>query len=347
LFIVRNNSLYFIENKLLKEVLDYDALLHQAISLHQRIGHATAGILIAELRAKFWHPDIILIVQEVIRTCERCQLMLTPNIPSLPLQPIPPAQPLQRWGIDFTGPIAGYKMLNAVDYAIGYGTSQLCHSADHATIINFIKNLIYTFGTPAELISDNSASFLAHETRQFLDHYKIRYHQTTSYHPRTNGRWENFNGVIKKILSNILMAAVVLTTEEALKKALPIYNTKTFENGYSPHFLLFGVAHNLSNPAPTTFFYTREDTQDETKAFTKNLASREKELKDMIQNSVNSVKACQAHVRSLLAENKAFHRVFAKGDWVLRQREIKHKFEPFYDGPFSVISATEEILILS
>ncbi|KAI0997907.1 hypothetical protein K3495_g10283 [Podosphaera aphanis] len=32
-FIVRNNSLYFIENKFLKEVLDYDALLHQAISI--------------------------------------------------------------------------------------------------------------------------------------------------------------------------------------------------------------------------------------------------------------------------------------------------------------------------
>ncbi|KAI0995821.1 hypothetical protein K3495_g12361 [Podosphaera aphanis] len=248
--------------------------------------------------------------------------MLAPNIPSLPLQPIPPAQPLQRWGIDFTGSIAGYKMLNAVEYATGYGISQLCHSANDATIINFIKNLIYTFGTPAELISDNGASFLAHETRQFLDYYKIRYHQTTPYHPRTDGRCENFNGSDRG---------------GGIEKALLIYNTRPSENGYSPHFLLFGVAHNLSNPAPTTFFYTREETQDETKAFTKDLASRKKELKDMIRNSVNSVKACQAHVRSLLAENKAFHRVFAKGDWVLRQRERKHKFEPFYDGPFSVI----------
>ncbi|RKF82740.1 Transposon Tf2-9 polyprotein [Golovinomyces cichoracearum] len=272
-FIVRSNSLYFIENKFLKEELDYDALLHQAISLHHWIGHATAGILIAELQ-----------LVSVVNQCS------PPNIPSLPLQHFPPAQPLQRWGIDFTGPIAGYKMLNAVDYATGYGISQLYHPVDHATIINFIKNLIYTFGTPAELISDNGASFLAYETRQFLDHYKIRYHQTTPYHPRTNGRCEKLNGVIKKILSNILMAAVGLTAEEALKKALLIYNTRPSENGYS-QFLLFGVAQNLSNPAPTTFFYTREETQDETKALTKDLASRKKEIKDMIRNSVNSVKA--------------------------------------------------------
>lgn len=340
-FIVRSNSLFYIDNYFLKQVLDYDVLLQEAIILHEQIGHATAGILLAELHKKYWHPDMILIAQEVIRTCQRCQLMLAPNIPSLPLQPIPPAQPLQRWGIDFTGPIAGYTMLNAIDYATGYGISQLCLIADHKTVINFIDNLIHIFGIPAEIISDNGSAFVSNDTRIFLSKHKIKYHQATPYHPRTNGRCEKFNGIIKKIWLDIRRVAVEITPEEALKKALLIYNSRPSEHGYSPHFLLFGVAPKLSNPAPAAVFYTREETDEETRSFVKDLASRRKEQLNLIRSSVNSVKACRAYTRSLLAEKKAFHRVFSKGDWVLRQRERKHKFEPFYDGPFSIIKCNE------
>ena len=151
---------------------------------------------------------------------------------------------------------------------------------------------------------------------------------------------EDANGLMalsKKIWKNNLRVLVELTPEAALKKALLIYNSRPSEYGYSPHFLLFGVTPRLSNPAPNTNFYTREETNNETQSFIKDLANRKKEQINLLRNSVNSVKACQAYVRSLLAENKAFHRIFAKGDWVLRQRKRKHKFEPFYDGPFSIV----------
>ena len=304
------------------------------------MGHVTAGILINELRQNYWHPDIVLIGQEAIRTCERCQLMLTPTIPSLLFQPIPPALPLQRWGIDFTGPISGYHMLNAIDYATGYGLSKLCSSTNHSIIISFIDNLIDNFGIPAEMISDNGSSFLAAETKTFLNRLKIKYHQTTPYHPRTNGRCERFNGTIKKVWIALLTQSTHLPPEEALRKVLRIYNTRPSENGYFPHFLLFGVKARLSNPAPVSF-YIREETEEEARASVRDLASRGKEQINMIRDSVNSVKASQAHIRSLLAEKKAFSRTFAKGDWVLSQRERKHKFEPFYDGPFSVIKCHE------
>ena len=57
----------------------------------------------------------------------------------------------------------------------------------------------------------------------------------------------------------------------------------------------------------------------------------------MTRNSMNSVKSCQAHVRLLLVEDKVFHRIFAKRDGILSQRKRKHKFESFYDGPFSIV----------
>ncbi|KAI0996644.1 hypothetical protein K3495_g11539 [Podosphaera aphanis] len=335
-FITRNNKLYYIENNALKEVPDHEILLDKAISTHKNIGHATAGILIAELRQYYWHPDIVLIGQEAIRTCERCQLLLAPNTSSLLLQPIPPALPLQRWGIDFTGPILGYQMLNAIDYATGYAISQLCSNTSHKVIIDFINNLIHISGVPAEMVSDNGSSFVAAETRAFLKRFDIKYYQTTPYHPRTNGRCERFNGTIKKIWTSVWAESVQLTAVGALQKALHIYNTRPSENGYSPHFLLFGVVRKLANPVPISF-YVREQTEEENQALVSDLANRRKEQINMIRQSINSVKATQSHIRSLLAERKAFTRSFAKGVWVLRQRQRKHKFEPFYDGPFSII----------
>ncbi|POS82259.1 hypothetical protein EPUL_005307, partial [Erysiphe pulchra] len=158
-FISRNNRLFFIDGKILRDVSNYDFLLGEAVKIHQKMGHSTAGILISELRKHYWHPDMVLVGQEAIRTYERCQLTLSPNIPSIPLQPIPPALPLQRWGIDFTGPILGYYLLNSIDYATGYAISQLCLNTNHKTIINFINNLVYVFGIPFEMISDNGSSF--------------------------------------------------------------------------------------------------------------------------------------------------------------------------------------------
>ncbi|RKF55510.1 Uncharacterized protein K02A2.6, partial [Erysiphe neolycopersici] len=136
---------------------------------------------------------MVLVGQEAIRTCERCQLTLAPKIPSIPLQPIPPALPLQRWGIDFTGPILGYYLLNSIDYATCYASSRLFLNTNHETIINPINNLIHIFGIPIEIISDNGSSFVATETKAFLNRLSIKYHQTTPYHPRTNGRCEKFN----------------------------------------------------------------------------------------------------------------------------------------------------------
>ena len=51
---------------------------------------------------------------------------------------------------------------------------------------------------------------------------------------------------------------------------------------------------------------------------------------------MNSVKAARSKVREYLQEDKALIRTYAPGDWVLRVRQRKHKFEPYYDGPWSI-----------
>lgn len=50
------------------------------------------------------------------------------------------------------------------------------------------------------------------------------------------------------------------------------------------------------------------------------------------------MKAVRDRTRVNLQEKKALMRIYTPGDWVLRVRQRKHKFEPFYDGPRAIAS---------
>ena len=50
------------------------------------------------------------------------------------------------------------------------------------------------------------------------------------------------------------------------------------------------------------------------------------------------MKAARAKTREYLQESKALMRTFSIGDWVLRARQKRHKFEQFYDGPWAIVT---------
>ena len=86
------------------QILEYDELFSKARLIHSKLGHATIGLTQRYILERFWHPDIMLAVNEAVRSCHSCQLMNIPD-PTLPnLMPIRPSQPLTRWALDHTGP---------------------------------------------------------------------------------------------------------------------------------------------------------------------------------------------------------------------------------------------------
>ncbi|KAI0997525.1 hypothetical protein K3495_g10663 [Podosphaera aphanis] len=102
-------------------ILEYEEILSKATKIYIQLGHASIGLTRRQLLEKYWHPETMLVVSEVVRLRPSRQLMKRPD-PSLPnLMPIIPPQPLTRWAIDHTGPDGpgGHILLNAVEYAIG------------------------------------------------------------------------------------------------------------------------------------------------------------------------------------------------------------------------------------
>lgn len=167
---------------------------------------------------------MVLCGQHEIRKCGNCALRLPSTLISQTLNPFPLAKPFARWGMDFTGPLSvnkeRYFLLNAVDYATGWYYSSSCAVGTAHDVIQMINCIMLLHGPTLKIVSDNGSQFVASQVIDFLRFYQIRHCRTTPYHPRTNGRVERFNGVLKKIFSAIHHDHPVLSFLQVLDIAL-------------------------------------------------------------------------------------------------------------------------------
>jgi transposase InsO family protein len=68
-------------------------------------------------------------------------------------------------------------------------------------VINFLeRNIIYRFGVPRRITSDNAKAFKSHKMLKFIAKYKIQWNYSTGYYPQANGLIEAFNKTLGKIL---------------------------------------------------------------------------------------------------------------------------------------------------
>lgn len=72
-------------------------------------------------------------------------------------------------------------------------------------VANFIReNVIYRFGIPKRLSSDNGTPFVNFETRHLCEEYGIDHIKSTPYYPQGNGQAEATNKTLLRILSRMV-----------------------------------------------------------------------------------------------------------------------------------------------
>lgn len=339
-----------IQDKLYKRkhlelvLVENDAqIVDQALNFHHRSGHCSAASVLQHLLRHFWHPSLTLCAQEAIRRCTACSLRLPHNALSQTLEPLPPVPPLARWGIDFSGPILlrGYRfvLLNAIDYGTSWSYTVRCDTGISADVLNLLNTIILNHGPPRELVSDNGAQFISADVQSFLRAHAIKHHKTTPYHPRTNGRCERYNGIIKQIIAATDVSLPHCTIDSIISASLLVYRTRPLAHGYSPFFLLYGCNPPGTNGDSSFPIYTGEEPEERENERANILALQwnEENGPNEIRQQVNSVKYMQNAIRSMLHERKAFIKSFDNGDWVLRKRIKKHKLEPWSDGPYQIV----------
>jgi hypothetical protein len=110
------------------------------------------------------------------------------------MHPIIKLWPFRGCGLDFIGQIhplssKGHRfMLVAMDYFTKWTEVVPLKNMTYKEVIEFImKHIIHRFGIPQTLTTDQGTSFVSGQVRDFIESYKIRLLNSSSYYAQTNG----------------------------------------------------------------------------------------------------------------------------------------------------------------
>ena len=78
----------------------------------------------------------------------------------------------------------------AIDYATLMAIVKPLKARSAAAAIQMLEKIIWTYGKPLEIITDNGAEFRSDEFYAVRKRYRIRHNKTSPGHPQTNGKVE-------------------------------------------------------------------------------------------------------------------------------------------------------------
>ncbi|MBY3556078.1 transposase family protein, partial [Modestobacter lapidis] len=178
--------------------------------MHEEIGgpHMN-GFMLAKkiMRLGYYWSTMERDCQLHVKKCHKCQIFAQKkHQPSMPLTVMSSPWPFATWGIDIIGKITpaasnGHEyILVAIDYFTKWVEAASYKTLNAKQVARFIQNnIIYRYGVPHEMISDNGQHFRK-ETEELLTRFEIKHHHSSPYRPQTNGAVEAANKNLKTIL---------------------------------------------------------------------------------------------------------------------------------------------------
>jgi transposase InsO family protein len=161
-------------------------------------------------RAGVYWPTMLKDCFKYYKGCEACQKFgKAQSAPASMLHPIVKPWPLRGWGLDFIGEIhpsstKGHRfVLMATDYFTKWVEVVPLKNMTHREVISFVlEHIVHRFGKPQTLMTDQGASFMSHQFREFAASLRIKLLNSSPYYTQANGQAEASNkiliGLIKK-----------------------------------------------------------------------------------------------------------------------------------------------------
>jgi transposase InsO family protein len=97
-------------------------------------------------------------------------------------------------------------MLVAVDKFTKWVEAAPVTTQDSTAAINFIKSIVFRFGVPHIIITNNETNFTSKEFKSYCEGLGIKLKFASVAHPKTNGQVEKANGLICNGLKKRLLA---------------------------------------------------------------------------------------------------------------------------------------------
>jgi transposase InsO family protein len=118
-------------------------------------------------------------------------------------------------------------------------------SQDSTSAVNFIKSIVFRFGVPNSIITDNGTNFTSREFGDYCEELGIQLNFASVAHPQTNGQVEKANGIIcsglKKRLLTPLERAKHAWVDELPSVLWSLRTTPNAATQETPFFLVHGA----------------------------------------------------------------------------------------------------------
>ncbi|XP_025791926.1 uncharacterized protein K02A2.6-like [Panicum hallii] len=114
------------------------------------------------------------------------------------LQTIPHTWPFVVWGLNMVGPLkkapGGFtRLLIVVDKFTKWIEAKPIVKPSSQEAVKFFLNIVYRFGVPNTIITDNGSNFTGMKFLGFADRHEIKIDRASVGHPRTNGQVETMS----------------------------------------------------------------------------------------------------------------------------------------------------------
>ena len=282
-----------------------------------------------------------------LSSCPRCQLASgagkgkhhAPMVSS----DVPPA--FTRWHLDFIGELPTTKrgnrwLLTAVDFSTNWPIARALPEATAEAVADFIyEEIVMRFGCPVEIVTDRGANFTSKLVKHYSERIKTTHKLTSAFHPRTNGKCERLNGILKTMLRKFVHGAIHMWDEyvDAALFASRIRRHRTA--GYSPFYLVYGREPRI--PGDLFRPYLISAVANDSRTVAEHTA---RELEDLGQARA------AAHKRMVSVseyDKKRWDALITKidyeiGDHVLLRNEQKYGLEYNWMGPYLVVDKNED-----
>jgi transposase InsO family protein len=136
-------------------------------------------------------------------------------------------------------------MLVAVDKFTKWVEAALVTTQDSTTAINFIKSIVFCFGVPHSIITNNGTNFTTKEFKSYCKSMGIKLKFTSVAHPKTNGQVEKANGLIcNRIKKRLLVPLEKAKHAWVDELSSVLWSLRTMPNAATqetPFFLVHGA----------------------------------------------------------------------------------------------------------
>jgi transposase InsO family protein len=206
--------------------------------------------------------------------------------------------------------------------------------------VTFFTNIVYWFGVPNSIITDNRSQFTGRKFLELCDKFHICIDWAAVVHPQTNGQVERINDMIlqglKPRIFDILNKSGRKWLQELPAVVWSLRTTPSRATGFISFFLVYGVEAvlptDLEYGLPRVGGYNEGAKQ----------RAREDSLDQLDEARTVALMHSARYQQALrrYQARKIRHRDFNEWDLVLRLRHDnrgRHKLSPPWEGPYVVV----------